>query len=40
VLTLIVTLACGILAGPITAGAQQVAKLPRIGVLYSQAHQL
>ena len=37
VLTLMVTLTLGILAGPITAGAQQVAKIPRIGVLYSGA---
>jgi hypothetical protein len=35
VLTLVVTLTLGILVGPITAGAQQMAKVPRIGVLYS-----
>jgi putative ABC transport system substrate-binding protein len=37
VLTLIVTLTLGILAGPSAAWAQQVAKIPRIGVLYSGA---
>ena len=34
---MIVTLTLGILAGPVTAVAQQVAKVPRIGVLYSGA---
>ena len=36
-LTLIVTLTLGILAAPVTAGAQQAAKVPRIGVLHPGA---
>jgi putative ABC transport system substrate-binding protein len=36
-LTLIVTLALGILAAPITSGAQQAARTPRIGVLHPGA---
>ena len=34
VLTLIVTLTLGTLTAPLTAGAQQVAKVPRVGILF------
>src|SRR5215831_2050326 len=36
-LTLIVTLALGALAAPIISGAQQAARIPRIGVLHPGA---